>query len=148
MMQRHPSSHPCGSHAGTCNCPHTCNYRVGENAGKPSAARHVHELLRSSHATIGRLPHVCNRMTTASLHRHQTPHSSGAYTCMRSHTCNYRRGKMPAGPLRHRHMPQVAVIPTSAIAACEIFTDPPKSCVCSGILMRVAASVPISALPA
>ena len=47
--------------------------------------------------------------------------------------------KMLAGPRRHLLMPQVAVLPTSAIAACEICTDPQKSCVCSGILMPVAA---------
>ena len=44
--------------------------------------------------------------------------------------------KMLAVPQRHLLMPQGAVFPTSAIAACVIFTDPPKSCVCSGILLR------------
>ena len=131
-LKRHPS-HPRGSHVGTCIGPQTCTYR-GQNACKPSAARHIHELLLSPHATSGRLGHVCNSVA-ASLQRHQTSHSRGSHanTCIRPQTCNYRGGKMPAGPRRHRHMPQVAVLPTSAIAACVIFTDPPKKCVCSGI---------------
>ena len=40
--------------------------------------------------------------------------------------------KMLAGPQRHRHMRQLAVLPTSATAAYVIFTE--KKCVCSGIL--------------
>ena len=39
--------------------------------------------------------------------------------------------KMLAGPQRHRHMRQLAVLPTSATAAYVIFTE---KCVCSGIL--------------
>ena len=90
MVQRHSSSQPRGSHAGTCMCAQTCNYRVGESASKPSATRY---------ATSGRLAHVCNRVA-ASLQRHQTSHPRGshAHTCIRPQTCNYRRGKNACRP--------------------------------------------------
>ena len=98
-LQRHPTSHPRGSHAGTCIGPQTCTYRFGQNSCKPSAARHIHELLLSPHATSGRLGHVCNSVA-ASLQRHQTSHSRGSHanTCIRPQTCNYRRGKNACRP--------------------------------------------------
>ena len=96
-LKRHPS-HPRGSHVGTCIGPQTCTYR-GQTSCKPSAARHIHELLLSPHATSGRLGHVCNSVA-ASLQRHQTSHPRGSHakTCISPHTCNFRRGKNACRP--------------------------------------------------
>ena len=97
-LQRHPTSHPRGSHAGTCIRPQTCTYRLGESACNPPAAcnyRVGENALRPpaapSHAASGSLAHVCNSQVQnlyrspkdMRLQRHSHANSGiGAHLCV------------------------------------------------------------------